>query len=166
MFELQLNHPIILSINEEENLSLEDAIECIFPLETEALILIWNNVKVPLIYKYDISIMVLDFIKIFHFIEDDESSCLNIHWASNTFATVWNFNKKYDFIVIKTEWNNVIGGTVAVNILNERNENILNKDEFRKEIKKILEFLKFALEQSGLNLNMIVDFEKLETCCR
>lgn len=164
MFELQLNRPSILSIKEQENMNLEDAVECIFPLKTEPLFLIWNNVSVTLTYKYDISLMVFDFIKILHFIEDNECSILNIHWASNTFASVWRFNKKHDFVNIKTEWDNVIGG--KMDILNERNEIILKKNELRDEIKKILEFLQFALEQSGLNLNMIEGFERLKACCR
>ncbi len=159
MFEIQINNPTILSINEEESMSLEDAIECIFPLETENLILIWNNINIPLTYKYDISIMVLDFIKILNFIKDDRSLNLEIHWASNTFASVWNFNKINNSVYIRTEWNNVIGGTIEM--LNKRNENTFETNEVEKEIRKLLDYLKYALEKSGLNCNMIEDFEKL-----
>jgi|GEM_PF-5215487 len=37
--------------------------------------------------------MVLDFIKIFHFLKDDGIDKLEIHWASNTFASIWKMEK-------------------------------------------------------------------------
>lgn len=164
MLKIQLNNPTILSRNEEESMNLEDAIEFVFPLETENLILVWNNINIPLTYKYDISLMIYDFMKILQFIEEDENSDLEINWASNTFASIWRFNKIHNYVYIKTEWNNVIGGTV--DMLNKQNENTLKTSEFVKEIKKLLQFLKYALEQSGVNLYMIEDFEKLESICR
>ena len=41
MIKIQLSNPVLLPIKEKEVLNLEDAIESIFPLDTEYLILIW-----------------------------------------------------------------------------------------------------------------------------
>ncbi|MBL7997878.1 MAG: hypothetical protein JNL32_04485 [Candidatus Kapabacteria bacterium] len=160
MFELKINNPTILRVDDNECiLSLDDAIESIFPLETEHLVLIWNEVIIPLSFKYDISLMVLDFIKIFQFTKDNQSSRLEIHWASNTFAAIWNFEKSKYSVNINTVWRSVIGGTE--DILNVKNKNEVSIDNLQKEIMKLLRFLKYAIEKSGVNSNLIEDFEKL-----
>jgi hypothetical protein len=164
MFELQLNSPKILSINEEESMNLEDAIESAFPLKTENLVLIWNNISIPLTYKYDVSIMIFDFMRIISFLKEDDATRLEIHWASNTFATIWEINKKNNSVYIKTKWSNVIGGQIE--LLNNKNENILKINEFQNEIKKLLCFIKISIEKSSRNHKLIEDFEKLEICCR
>ncbi|TJZ60057.1 hypothetical protein FAZ15_14325 [Sphingobacterium olei] len=164
MIKIQISNPEVLSLIEEEIINLEDAIESIFPLDTEYLILIWNNIFIPLTYKYDISLMVLDFIRILHFLKDDKGDKLEIHWASNTFVSIWKMKKINSSVNIKSEWETVNGGTQ--DLLNKVNENTLPVSDFEKEIKKILFFLKNSLEKSGLNCHLIEDFEKLEKTCR
>jgi hypothetical protein len=124
MIKIQLSNPEIISVNKSEFINLEDAIECIFPLDTEHLFLIWNNIFIPLTYKYDISLMVFDFIKILDFIKDNQVSGLEIHWVSNTFASIWRIKKNNSFLTINSEWK-VVNGKVE-KILNNSNENIVD----------------------------------------
>ena len=44
--------------------SLSDAIESVFPLNTENAILVWNYISIPLSYKYDISYMIEDILQL------------------------------------------------------------------------------------------------------
>lgn len=119
-------------------MDLEDAIESIFPLDTEHLILTWNNILIPLNYKYDISLMVLDFVRILHFLREEEDDKLAIHWASSTFASIWQMKKEDNFISIKSYWNTVNGG--RENLLNEFNENKVSIKYLENEIKKSYNF--------------------------
>lgn len=163
MINIQISNPILIQMTDEEVTNLEDAIESIFPLDTEYLILIWNNIFIPLSYKYDISIMVLDFIKIFHFLKDDQIDKLEIHWASNTFASIWRMEKINSYVTIKSEWRTVNGG--VEDKLNQLSENIIALTDFKAEVKKLLVFLKDSIEKSGINCFLIEDFDILEKCC-
>jgi len=160
MINIQISNPVLLQMTDEESMNLEDAIESIFPLDTEYLILIWNNIFIPLSYKYDISLMVLDFIKILHFLKDNEIDKLEIHWASNTFASIWKMEKINDSVNIKSEWKTVNGGTQDK--LNKLNENKILVNDFAEEIKKLLAFLKSSIEKSGINCDLVEDFATLE----
>lgn len=163
MINIQINNPVLLQIADAESMNLEDAIESIFPLDTEDLILIWNSLSIPLTYKYDISLMILDFIKVFHFLKDNKVDKLEIHWASNTFASIWRLKKRNASVEIKSEWKTVNGG--AEGIFNKLNENTILINDFAEEIKKLLIFLKNSIEKSGINCNLIEDFAILEKCC-
>lgn len=161
MIKIQISNPELLQINEEEVMNLEDAIESIFPLETEYLILIWNNIFIPLSYKYDISIMILDFIKIYNFLNDNKIEKLEIHWASNTFASIWRMEKNNDYVRIKSEWKTVNGGTEDK--LNKFSDITISKILLIEEIRKLMIFLKCSIKKSITNYKQIEDFEALES---
>ena len=155
MISIQISNPILLPITDEEVTSLEDVIENIFPLDTEYLILIWNNIFIPLNYKYDISVMILDFIKIFDFLKDDETDTLEMHWASNTFSSIWKMEKRNSYVNIKSFWKSVNGG--IEDKLNELSENTIALNDFTEEIKKLLVFLKNSIQKSGIDCHLIED---------
>lgn len=160
MFKLQLGNPIILQVVGDEISNLENAIESIFPLETEYLILIWNYIFIPLSYKYDLSLMVLDLIEVLCFLERKGDEELDLHWASNTFACVWKLKKMDTSVSIKTTCENVRGGVKT--LLDNCNEVSIGSSELKTEIKKLLLFLKQSLEKSGINISKIDDYMKLE----
>lgn len=62
MFYIQACNPINNRTVDENDSKLMEAIETIFPMRTEAAIMVWNYVSIPLSYKYDISYMINDII--------------------------------------------------------------------------------------------------------
>jgi hypothetical protein len=162
MFKIQISNPISLSVHTTESMNLEDAIELVFPLETEFLILIWNNIFIPLTYKYDISLMVLDFIKIINFLRDNNKSELEIFWPSSTFVSIWKIKRYEKVIRINSKWT-AVNGKVE-NLLNSLNENEIQSSEFEEEIMKLIIFINSALIKSGMELNNIVGYENLVGC--
>ena len=57
-FYIQTSNPYIANKTNADDNKLSEAIESIFPMDTEELILFWNHVGIPLSYKYDISYMI------------------------------------------------------------------------------------------------------------
>jgi hypothetical protein len=51
MFDIQINNPKASEIADENDKTLEDAIESIFPLSNEYAFLIWNHIYIPLTYR-------------------------------------------------------------------------------------------------------------------
>lgn len=144
----------------DETINVEEAIELIFPLETEFLIMIWNKVCIPLTYKYDVSIMINDFISILNFMNSDQGKELVIEWPSNTFSGNWILSKSKNKINISSKWTAVIGDIETQ--LNERNSILMDQKLFEIEIRKILCFLNSALKKSGLDLDKIYDYNHLK----
>jgi hypothetical protein len=162
MIKIQLGNPEILLINEHESTSLIDVLESIFPLETDNLVLVWNNIPIQLNYKYDIAIMIWDFVDIVKFIQSDSDSELVIYWPSNTFASLWRLTKENRVMNIETKWD-VVNGNIE-KILNSVSENRIEINKLDKEIKKLLFFLYKSLKKSGIDCNVIDDFDELVSC--
>lgn len=55
------------------NKCLSEAIESVFLLQTENAIMRWNYICIPLSYKYDISYMIDDILKLIGRLQDDVS---------------------------------------------------------------------------------------------
>ncbi|WP_281635419.1 hypothetical protein [Flavobacterium marginilacus] len=160
-FKIQISNPEVLNILDVDVLSIEDAIEAIFPLETEYAFIEWNYIYIPLSYKYDISLMINDFIKIYIFLNDKNSNYLEIHWSSNTFASIWILSKESNNINIKSNWNNVLGQ--LKNLLNENNEILINNYDFKREIGVMIKFIKNSLDGVGYNSLNIEDWNTFPT---
>lgn len=151
MFEIQLSNPKFSfdDIEISNDINLEELIQEIFPLDTEYAFIIWNNIFIPLSYKYDVSLMVLDFIKIRNFIKDNTSKSLDIHWASNTFRSEWHImiteEADYEYIVINAKWYQTHGR--LENLLNDYNSIKIGLNIFGEELEKIINFVENIVKQ-------------------
>lgn len=162
MFKIQISNPEILCIIDDNDTNIEEAIQTIFPLETEYAFLIWNHIFIPLSYKYDISLMIKDFTLIYKFLKDEKKEYMQLHWVSNTFASLWELTKKGDFIEIKTSWNSVIGKLES--LLNAHSAMRIESTLFAKEIQNIIAFIKASLESVGYSSENLDDFLLLKEC--
>ncbi|WP_241433176.1 hypothetical protein [Listeria cornellensis] len=119
-FFIQANTPRKTGAFEDDDYDLSTAIETIFPMLTEDAILIWNHIYVPLSYKYDISCMMDDIIKMINSIRSSSSGELQIRWPSNTFACTWDIVWENDVITVVAFWETVVRDTVE--LLNAKNK--------------------------------------------
>lgn len=78
-FYIQASNPRVQHKMDCEDNSLSDIIETIYPLYTEHVILTWNYISIPLPYKYDISYMIDDMIKLLM-----ECKRLILGWMAST----------------------------------------------------------------------------------
>lgn len=159
MFGIQISNPVALEIRDENDNNLNDAIQSIFPLDNEYCFVIWNYIFIPVSYKYDISFMINDIIRILSFLKNGDGS-LEIHWASDTFASVWKIECSSQMIKIESEWNSVDG--ILEGILNENSFLEVEKQIFVQRWKALLLFVKSKLEKAGYNSSNLKDFYLLE----
>lgn len=146
-FLIQANSPECTMNFDKEDYSLATAIETVFPLITEDAILMWHHLCIPLSYKYDVSCMMEDILKMLYKIRTNLIGELPIIWSSDAFASKWIIKWNEKDIFITSEWENVVGQVQK--LLNSKNEIIIEKKSFMSEWKKILDNVLIALKKCG-----------------
>ncbi len=108
-FWIQTSNPIFHKSEEGLYQDLSDAIQSLFPTNTEEAIFVWNNVPIRLSYKYDMSIIVTEAVDRVSQILDSSSGQQTITWSSNTFHAEWTLRWKSDELTIQSKWFAVAG---------------------------------------------------------
>jgi len=140
--------------------SLEEAIETLFPLNTECFYIVWNNIHIPLSYKYDASIMYVDIIRMINTLLSTKEGEFRINWPSNTFHSTWEIKYSEDTISIQAAWESVCGK--IEHILNTSGGISISKKEFISEWKEILLVILKGLKKFYNKHSFHEDIEKLE----
>jgi hypothetical protein len=90
--------------------SLCDAAQSTLSLDSEPMILVWNNVRVPIGYKYDFSFMLEDVVDLIVEGLSVEEGSKVINWPCNNFASSWYINWHSGRIAVTAEWRTVALG--------------------------------------------------------
>lgn len=92
-----------------------DAIELGFPMDADDAVVLWNDIPIPLNYKYDLSVILDDVLNVLnHCLKDME---IKTWFASNTFTTQWIIDTQNEIVKVHANWRSVVG----------KHENRLNK---------------------------------------
>jgi hypothetical protein len=159
MFDIQISNPTAIEIRDKDDNNILEAIQSIFPLENEYCFIIWNHIFIPVCYKYDISFMMNDIIRILNFIKKGEGVLEN-HWPSNTFSSIWKIECTAHSIKIESTWYQTLGR--LTDLLNEHSILEVEKQVFVEKWIALVLFVKSKLEKAGYNSNNLVDFYELE----
>ena len=159
-FTLQASNPHVRTVHDAGDTNLADAIQTVFPLETESAILCWNWIHIPLSYKYDWSMMIDDVLGLVDVMLSEHSGNRVIQWPSNTFASTWRIGWTAEMTTVEAEWISVSGDTEA--ILAERPRVVLGSPEFISEWKRPLEVILSALLSAGYDTTL-EGMERLRT---
>jgi hypothetical protein len=159
-FIIQASRPRMLRANDPDDDTLSDAIQTIFPMDTERAILVWNHVYVPLGYKYDVSLMADDIVQICDDILSNMDGTRLIHWPSNTFAAVWKVVWTSGVVSVEAQWNRVVGGTES--ILAGRPSISIPTQDFLAEWKGPLDVVCAALKIAGYTPEQITELHRLK----
>lgn len=135
-FYIQASNPKFQYVENFDDESLSDAIESAFPLNTENAILSWNYVSIPLSYKYDISYMMEDILKLLYDLQSKEDGKIVIHWLPDTFRSNWTLSWNNGKLEIQSQWECTVGHLER--ILNEKPNISLSINTFVSEWKEIL----------------------------
>ena len=146
-FEIQLSNPQLTYVFDSEVESMDGAIETIFPMETEYAIVKWNYRFIPIGYKYDVSCLYNDFREIINFCKKNNTGTYQVHFYDDTFFAEWFINVEGDGLVIDTKWFNVLGD--LEDLLNQRPRLVIEKEEFIKELEKLINFVDKCLIECG-----------------
>lgn len=149
-FCIQVSNPRLIAgdINIENDYSLGDVLESIYDWNSEKVIITWNNIYIPLSYKYDISIMVDDIVYMLKSVLSSEEGDIKFDWPSNTFDVNWQIHWDKELLRIESHWNEVLGGLTE--LLNKKNNVQLKKSDFLNEWKMLLQKLNTHLKEAQL----------------
>lgn len=126
---------------------LSEAIESVFPLYTENAIMMWNHISIPLSYKYDISYMINDIIKLIGNLQDEISGKIVIHWLPDTFRCDWKVEWAEGMLCICSDWECTVGHLEK--ILNYQNSITMSVTDFINEWKQLLDIVITGLKYVG-----------------
>lgn len=153
IFSIQASNPRFRTIMNPDDECLAEAIESIFPLNTENVILTWNCISVPLSYKYDISYMVNDILLLLSVIQKEDIGKMTIQWLPDTFRCDWLIQWNIDEVQIDSHWECTVGH--LEDILNQRKHISLLKSDFVNEWKEVLGVVIKGLECCGYHKSKI-----------
>src|SRR5262249_55440264 len=123
IFAIQVSHPQTLHTAGGRENTIRDAIETIFPMDTEYVLLIWNHLYIPLTYKYDVSVIYDDMMDMLRDLLSVSSGSRTIEWGSNTFRSSWSLSWSDSRLTIRSQWYSVIGSIEP--LLNQRNQLVI-----------------------------------------
>lgn len=158
---LQASNPRSTTTRDAADESLSDALQTVFPLETERAILVWNGIYVPLGYKYDWSLMVDDVIDMCDSVLMRASGTREIHWPSGTFAAVWRLTWDPVDVQVESEWSRVVGNTES--LLNNSSVVSMERGAFLAEWRRPLEVAAEALVRAGYSRAQLARLGDLES---
>ena len=157
-FYIQAGIPIITRTHSLEDHTLSDAIETVFPMNTENMILYWNHIPISLSYKYDLAYMFPDILDLFEAFSLTSKGEMCIQWLPDTFRSNWILKWRSNNSEIETHWENVVGNVQE--LLNRHNQVKIPIDAFMCEWKKVFNNIICGLVSCGYSQSDLQDFER------
>ena len=159
VFAIQVGDPRTNMKMNDEDIKISDSIESVFLTNTEDLIMIWNNIRIPLSYKYDVSYMIDDILLLLKKVSSEDVGSLFIQWLPDVFRCNWNISWNKSDVFIEAQWENITGS--IEDLLNKYNRISMKKEDFICEWKALLNILCNRLRECGYSETTLVDMNKL-----
>lgn len=143
-FYIQASNPRVSGIDNAEDCSLGEAVETVFPLNTESAILVWHHLYIALSYKYDVSVIIDDVISMLVVLMRPGPGHHEVQWASNTFLARWTLDwDEEGQLAVDAEWSSVVG--VPECAVQKAGGICIPKEQFVAEWKDLLGTILIAL---------------------
>ena len=149
-FLIQTGNPALERTADRQVEGLALAIQTVFPLTTEAAILVWNRVPVQLSYKYDFGDVTHDLLPMLDDVLSRSAGTTSVHWSSTTFSARWDMRWAGTRLEVVAKWESIAGG--YEDVLNQRNRVELDRLQFLCEWKGPLHAILRALTESGITV--------------
>ena len=111
-FHIQVSNPLFLSSSSEIVSDLAEAIQVVFPIDTEDAFIVWNYTYIPLGYKYDLSVIIDDLLPMLSDLITQKEGSYRACFGSDTFNAEWNLEWYDEKLYIAAKWNNLAGNLV------------------------------------------------------
>jgi len=158
-FWIQACNPRSIRALDEEDESIFDALQNVFPMWTEEAFMVWDRIHIPLGYKYIISFIIYDVLEILEALMHQEQGTLEVTWPSNDFAGCWQIHWEGQEIEIHARWDSMVGRSES--LLNALPPLVMNKNDFVSEWKQVLGFALRALTEAGYQESQLRDLAML-----
>lgn len=163
-FQIQASNPRALQAFDPDDHSVLDAMQTVFPMNTEDAYMVWNGIHIPLSYKYTVSFMMSDVLAIIRRLTSDATGILSNRWPTNDLEATWYIQWTGEDLAIRSEWEAVVGNTA--HLLAARPTIAMNKQEFISEWKQVLGISLRALQHAGYTDKHLIDILELEVIYR
>ncbi len=160
-FFIQVSNPTVQTLSRRQRYtdSLSGAIQRAFPLVTESAFMIWNGLYIPINYKYELSIMVDDFLPFLSQLLNSDNGSYKLGFGVDTFRAIWTIDWEQDILRINSEWDIVTGNLKY--LLNKHNSIELNRDDFLAEWKKLLETIITSIRKANISIKNQDEWEQI-----
>ena len=161
-FALVCGHPETLTVSRPaDSLSLSDAVEEVFPSNTNLLVLQWDGVSVPLSFKYDVSWILLDAIEMIEqMLSASNPAIVTAYFPSNSFQVEWEISALEDGgIEINATWNAVAGHVAG--LLADRSPLRTDASAFVSEWRHLFAVVVRAIKEAQMPVEMVEDYDRL-----
>ena len=149
-FWIQVGNPTTVSSPAfRKDTDLPEALQAMFPMETEDAIVAWNHVLIPVSYKYDLSVILEDVLELLNRLVGKRRDSFSISFGSDTFQTKWQVTQVSADLRIESHWSGVSGSIEP--LLNQRSLLEIPVTEFLSEWKELLRMVLDCCQRSGLS---------------
>jgi len=139
--------------------SLGGALQEAFDCESEDLTLYWNEVAIPLEYKYDVAIIVDDLLEMLQQLLDEEAGEFEARFFSDTFNCIWHIRWSGGVVDIRPVWLEL---RHRISDAEELQRPIgLPTTEFLRQWKPVVQATVVALHESGVEVDNAEEIKKL-----
>ena len=160
IFAIQVSHPATQPPDPPEAEDLAQAIQAIYPMDTEDLILVWNHVPIRLSYKYDVSILIDDLLSLLTAVLGATDGEYTVHWGSDTFNAVWKLRWGNGKMHIESNWQSALGNYEG--LLNSHPTLDVGYEDFIAEWKMLLEQLQADVASAQVEITDSTSLNKLQ----
>jgi len=163
-FYIQTCNPMYLIPQKEivEQTIVEEisyAIQLVFPMVTERALLVWEDIYIPICYKYDLSVMMEDILFMLSELQEKNQGTCQIGFGSDTFNALWEMEWVNEKLSINAKWDYVRGNLAVVN--SSCNKLIIDVSTFLCEWKGILTHVIEAIKRSNINMDNCNEYDSL-----
>lgn len=159
-FWIQVSNPKMLAAIDQEDETICDAMQTVFPMQTEDAFMVWNRIHIPIGYKYTLGFLLGEAIRMISELKQRVNGSHTTVWPSNVFHSTWHMHWQGDQLEIHSKWDSVVGFTEV--LLAERSTLSTSRDAFIAEWKALFGVALTALTQAGYTETMLVDMQKLQ----
>lgn len=161
-FKLLVSNPYRLYHRDEQDVTINEALQTIYPYTKEASVyMYWNGYILELYYCAEISDIIQDVFFLVTSLGDKKQ--FRVNWGSNIFFGTWDCFCNEKEIKIISDLQALRGGSKTLEQLNcVAKELTIQIDVFTKEWLNLLRQIKKDLERSGYNASNLNDFYLLE----
>ncbi len=158
-FSIQAGKPKFQISNGITAEDLSEAIQIIFPMETDDASINWNGTFISMSYKYDLSVMIDDLLPLLLSVQVSDEGQYRVHFGSNTFNTEWQISWKSDELLLNAHWEE---NFEDLNLVEKNCSRLkISRTTFLKEWNGVLENLRQSVESSGVSIKRTLDCEFL-----
>lgn len=160
-FIIQSSNPSVQALSRRQRHveTLCQGIQRVFPLNTEEAIIVWNNLYIPIDYKYELSVIINDLLPFLSCLLTSKNGSYKLGFGVDTIRAIWDIDWDQDQIRINSEWDIAPGNLKE--LLNKHNSIELNRDAFLAEWKKLLETIITSINKANILIKNQYEWEQI-----